>query len=415
MIRPFGKTAPMTPPPDRTRDYPHVLIAGAGAAGLWCGIRLAQAGWPGDRITLVDPDPKTADDHTWSYWTRREIVPADFVHTRYTRVEVASGGERRDLPTHPYRYESIRSSAFYAYAKQVLAKAGAAWREGSVVAVEEFGGRKVDVAVEYGGQRNWITVDRVLDGRPPRVDVERPGSANTLQHFGGWFVETDADAFDPALATLMDFVPVDAGVGFFYVLPKGPREALLELAIFSRDVWPQARYDDALAEYVRGRYGLGAGAYRVREREYGVIPMTDQPLWEDGSARVWKIGTAGGWVQPSSGYAFTRCARYATEVVRRLREGRREAPRPGALEQVFNTVMLAHSIAAPERAGRTFLELFERNGAPSTFAFLDWESGLADTLRLMWRSPRREFTARALSAVGRLLTRGFGGSTPWSN
>ena len=119
-------------------------------------------------------------------------------------------------------------------------------------------------------------------------------------------------------------------------------------------------------------------------------------------------------MQPSSGYAFTRCARYATEVVRRLRDGATGGTYPGHVEQVFNSVMLAHSIEAPGRAGRTFLELFRRNGAAATFAFLDWELGVADTLRLMWRSPRGEFTRRALREVGvrvrRLTTLAGGGS-----
>ena len=393
--------------------FPSVCIAGAGAAGLWCGIRLVEAGWPGDRVTVVEPDDKTADDHTWSYWTRQDTVPASLVYTRYNRVEVAAEGERVDLPCRRYRYESIRSSAFYAYAKQVLAKAGVTWLQGRVVGLEEYGGEKVDVRVALGkGERlndsQTLTVDYVLDGRPPRVDVAAPGYASTLQHFGGWFVETERDVFDSGLATLMDFVPVDGGVGFFYVLPKGPREALIELAIFSRDVWLHERYDAALAKYLQDRYDLAEGDYALSEREYGVIPMTDQPLWAGATARVWKIGTAGGWVQPSSGYAFTRCAKYASEVARRLRAGATAGPYPGHVEQVFNSVMLAHSIEAPERAGRTFLELFRRNGADDTFAFLDWEAGLGKTARLMWRSPRGEFTRRALREVGVRVGRALG-------
>ena len=406
-----------------TDDYPSVCIAGGGAAGLWCGIRLVEAGWPGERITVVDPDDKTADDHTWSYWTRRDVVPDDLVYTRYRRVEIAAEGERCVLPCRRYRYESVRSSAFYAYAKRVLAKAGATWVKGRVVGLEEYGGAKVDVRITPSGIGDLepgdreaaghdavltIAVDYVLDGRPPRVELAVPGYAATLQHFGGWFVATDRDAFDAGLATLMDFVPVEGGVGFFYVLPKGPRQALIELAIFSRDVWSHARYDAALGAYLGDRYGLGPKHYRLCEREYGVIPMTDQPLWGGAGTRVWKIGTAGGWVQPSSGYAFTRCAKYATEVVRRLRAGASAGPHPGHVEQVFNSVMLAHSIEAPGRAGRTFLELFRRNGADATFAFLDWEAGWADTVRLMWRSPRTEFTRRALREVGVRLGRAAG-------
>lgn len=376
---------------------PSITIVGAGAAGLWCALRLLERGCPGACITLVEPDAKTADDHTWSYWTKDAVVPPELITGTYTAVELAAGGPYRAYDTAPYRYETLRSSAFYAYAKTVLAKAQTTWLPGRVTDVHTLAGSRVEVAYDVDGQRRYVTSDYVLDGRPPVIDVDDARYLTTLQHFGGYFVRFDAACLDAGTVTFMDFVELAGETGFFYVVPLSDREALVELAIFSKTVWGHERYDRELEAYLDRRYRTG---YEVTEREYGVIPMTDRPLWRDSCARVWKIGTGAGWVQPSSGYAFTRCAAFADEVAESLLSARPRPWRPSAVQQVFNATMLRYVIDYPERAGEVFTRLFAANGAAATFDFLDESAAAAPTLRLMWRSPRTAFAKRALLEAG---------------
>ncbi len=389
-------------------SLPRVCIVGAGAAGLWSAIRLVEAGWTGAELTIIEPDPKQSDDHTWSYWVREAILPEEVDKRRFNRVEVQAGGQRTQHSCAPYWYESVRSSAFYAYAKEVLAKAEVRWRTGTVTALEEYADRKVQVEsrITESGPSQTQDFDYVLDSRLPLIDVADPRYHSTLQHFGGRFVRFEAPVLDPDLAVFMDFIEVAGEVAFLYVLPQSPIEGLVEIAVFSKTVWDHNRYDDAIAAYIKERYTLNGDpvAYTVVESEYGVIPMTDQPLWRESSARIWKIGTAGGWVQPSSGYAFTRCARFATEIAEALSHANPTPWRPSAVQQVFNSTMLGYLIDRPDLAGSTFYELFERNGAPQTFSFLDEDSSVADTMRLMWNSPRRAFARRALGETARRLT-----------
>ena len=378
---------------------PSVCIVGAGAAGLWCAIHLVRRGWRGDRLTIVEPDAKTSNDHTWSYWTCAPLLPAQVDVQRYYTISLRSGERSATYETQPYWYETIRSEAFYTYAKEVLAKAEVKWLRGEALGIETLANRKVEVRYRRGERIDFVYADYALDSRSPTIDVACRGFHTTLQHFGGWFVRSDRAAFDPRVATFMDFVEVDGAVAFFYVLPKGARSALVEVAVFSAEPWTPGDYDEAIEVYLENTIGLAADRYTVTEREYGVIPMTDQPLWEDSTARVWKIGTAAGWVQPSSGYAFARCARYAEELVTRLSGPDPRPFVPSIKEQIFNSVMLAHAIAEPSRAGETFFDLFARNGAPATFAFLDDRLGAVDTMKLMWRSPRAEFTRRAMREI----------------
>lgn len=376
---------------------PSVTIIGAGAAGLWCAIRLLERGCPGARITVIEPDGKAADDRTWSYWTKTEVVPPECLAGSLRQVEIAHAGRRSVYDTSPYRYETLRSSAFYAYAKTVLAKAHVSWTTGYVVEVECLADARVEVAYDVGGDVRYAYSDYVLDSRPPEIDVHDVRFNATLQHFGGYFVRFETPCLDAQTVTFMDFVDLGGETGFFYVIPFNDRKALVELAVLSKSVWQRERYDAALDEYLSDRYDE---PYRIEEREYGVIPMTDEPLWRDGTARAWKIGTAAGWVQPSSGYAFTRCARFADEVARALLSARPTPWRPSRVQQVFNSTMLRYVIDYPERAGAVFGRLFARNGAALTFAFLDESAGMSDTLRLMWRSPRTAFAVRALRELG---------------
>ncbi len=387
-------------------ERPKVCIVGAGAAGLWCGIRLAERGWCGDELTIVEPDAKSADDHTWSYWLREPLLPAYVRKQTYDSVELAADGSRATFDCAPFWYESVRSSEFYAYAKQVLAKAGAKWVAGTATDVETYAGEKAHVRITTSeGGVTSVDVDYVLDSRSPRIDVHDQRYLTTLQHFGGRFVRFASPVLDRSKAVFMDFAEVGGEVAFFYVLPQTESVGLIEIAVFSKAVWDHRRYDRALDAYMDERFRTAGLAvrYETLEAEYGVIPMTDQPLWRESTDRVWKVGTAGGWVQPSSGYAFTRCARFAAEVADGLLAARPRPWRPSALQQVFNSTMLGYIIDEPTRAGRTFFDLFERNGAARTFAFLDEASTAAETLRLMWRSPRRAFVPRAVGETARRL------------
>ena len=371
---------------------PSVILAGGGAAGLWCALALLRRGWPGSALTVVEPDPKEGDDHTWGYWAIDPVVPPDLHFAAAGHVVLREGGRELITPTAPYRYYCLRSSRFYAYAKRELANAGVSWRRDRVVGFSQVDG----AGPSSSPVRAWcaagdhLDADYALDSRPPDLDGLGAEYNSTLQHFGGYFVRSEKPTFHPDRVVFMDFVEAGPGeVAFFYVVPSGEREAIVELAVLGRRPWASAAYDARIERYLPARYP--DVEFEVVEREYGVIPMTDAPMWRASGPRVWAIGTRGGWVQPSSGYAFARTARFASEVAARLAEGPRAAPTPSPVQQVFNATMLRFVNERPVRAGEVFFDLFARNGAPRTFRFLDEAAGLAETLAVMWNSPRFAF------------------------
>ena len=123
------------------------------------------------------------------------------------------------------------------------------------------------------------------------------------QHFLGWEIETDHDAFDPEVVQFMDFrVPQHGQARFVYALPFGPRRALVEFTVFSAQRLARAEYEAELRSYLADR--LAGRPYRVTAEEGGSIPMTDHPLPARVSPHVVNLGTRAGRAKPSTGYTF---------------------------------------------------------------------------------------------------------------
>jgi len=369
---------------------PRVVLVGAGAAGLWTAMALIEHGWSGDRVTLVEPSGKTENDKTYSYWAKASLLPSTVKQDVFSKIFVGNDGAHKTYELSDYRYYSLRSSHFYAHAKGVLAKAGIRWISQRAEHLNE-GISNVEVIMDNGVS---LSADFVLDSRPPKVEVPSNRYNATLQHFGGWFVDMSSPVFDLEEVVLMNFVSVADGVAFFYVIPSSKTKALVEIAVFSEKPWTKSEYDERILAYIKENYGNAP--MEVAEKEYGIIPMTDQPLWKGSTKRVWNIGTRAGWVQPSSGYAFTRTARFANEVAEQLKQSDPFSWKPSAVQQVFNSVMLGYIIDNPSKAGKVFFDLFAKNGPTRTFDFLDEASDLGQTIQLMWSSPKGPFTIRAI-------------------
>jgi len=99
---------------------------------LWTAISLLEEGWSGKQLTIIEPSGKTEDDRTWSYWAKTPLLSNVVVQRSYTKIALASDGKRQSYLLDEYKYFSMRSSSFYAYAKGVLAKAGVVWIQAKV-------------------------------------------------------------------------------------------------------------------------------------------------------------------------------------------------------------------------------------------------------------------------------------------
>lgn len=387
-----------------------ILVLGAGAAGLALAARLASrpGGRPGPgaapgpqwapgsatgpaprrSVLLVDPHPTPVTGRAWAYWSARHTELDDAVSHTWDRLLVVADGRRLELCPHPYTYRLVRGEDLQARVDELLRRAGGFDRiTGAVERIQERPGGAV---VRVGGDE--VHARWVLDGRPPAAPT--PGQVRL--RFLGWEVAVDGARFDPGCATFMDFrARTGGGVRFCYVLPTAADRALVEIAAFGAG--PATRHDlsDGLSGYLREV--CGAASWQLLRQEDGDLPLhVDRP--RRAGARVLRVGTAGGMLKASTGYAFDRIVRDADAVVTSLdRYGHPWAlPRRHRRHAWLDDVLLDVVARDPQVVEPAFARMFARNPADRVLRFLDEDTRPGEELRLIATLPCGPFLRAAL-------------------
>ncbi|OON71865.1 lycopene cyclase family protein [Streptomyces tsukubensis] len=367
-----------------------ITIVGAGAAGLSLAHRLRSR--PGaaalPRVTLVEAPEGglRPPERTWCFWERPggEYDGALTASWGSLRVRGPDGSEVVGRPD-PFRYKMLRSGAFEALLSR---GAGAPHRVEAVVdGVRDIPGGAEVTGTYEDGRALALRSRWVFDSRPP--PVLPPARTTLLQHFKGWFVRCEQPVFDPAAADLMDFRTPQPphGLSFGYVLPTGPREALVEYTEFSGAALDDAAYDRALGHYVRDV--LGVGRYTVADTEHGVIPMTDGSFPRRTGASVFRIGAGGGATRPSTGYTFAAIQRQTRAIASAHAAGR--VPVPPASHsrraRAMDAVLLRGLDSGRVDGAEFFTRLFQRVPMERLLRFLDGQTGMGEDLRIGLHTP----------------------------
>jgi lycopene beta-cyclase len=340
-------------------DY-EFIIAGGGVAGLSLAHRLVNSPLRNRSILIIDRDAKDQNDRRLGFWSDR---PTPFDDIAWRRLRTAGEGFERVSELDRYRYRMIQGIDFYRHVHRALADyPNVRILRGTVDHIEDG---ENGAAVWADGQRytgRWV-FDSLF-----KLSAFDPGSSRLLhQHFAGWEIETDAPAFDPQTATLMDFdTPQHGEMRFFYVMPFSTRRALVEYVHLGG-----GNHEHALRTYITNV--LGVKAYRVVAREGGVLPMCNFPFPRRTGRHIMTTGAKGGMIKPSSGYGFTRIQRDSDAVVRSLlRHGHPFAvPRGAAFFRLCDTAMLHALQHRGDWFATLFVTLFKYNPIERVFRFLD--------------------------------------------
>lgn len=364
-------------------DY---LIVGGGASGLSLAYHLAQEPrLASKKVLLIEAEAVKADDRTWRFWATDAGPFAAVEAASWGQLLVRAPGFEQTLQLAPYRYRMIKAGDFYAFVDAALAARPQQFtrRTAQVVALAESPDGTGAIATLADGQQ--VRAGYVFDSRLPKLTRQPERYRYLEQHFLGWEVETEYDAFDPDTSQFMDFdVPQHGQTRFVYALHFSARRALVEFTVFSESRLTEAEYEAELATYLARR--LGAGRYRVVAKEGGSIPMTDHPLPGRASPHVLNLGTRAGRSKPSTGYTFARIQRHSARLVAALaRTGHPPADATGDKWQfhLFDTLLLDIMKRRGESTRDIFRQLFERNPVQRIFRFLDEQTSWADNLRIM--------------------------------
>ncbi len=373
------------------RRYDYVM-AGGGMAGLSLAYAITGSRLAEKSVLIVDPETKGENDRTWCYWTRAGHPIEPIVSHVWSALRFASHSWTHDFDLGDYRYAMVRGDDFYRETLDRLEQhPRVEFERGRVIAIhDEDGCARVET-----DQRS-VLATWVFDSRfEPQEYEQRSGPHHYLkQHFVGWIVETQQPVFDPHTPTLFDFrTPGHGEMRFFYILPFSEHRALVEYTLFSAELLSDAEYVRAIETYLRDV--VGVTEYRVVDRERGVIPMTDEPVVRREGCRTLAIGTRGGRVKASTGYAFRRTQLDSQAIVESLLRHDHPFHLPAAPRRarMLDTMLLQVMYRRGELSERVFTALFRRNPIDRLLRFLDEETSLAQTLAVMATVPIPPFLA----------------------
>ena len=418
-------------------DYDFIL-AGGGLAGLSLAYHLINSPLHDRSILIIDKDAKQQNDRTWCFWEEQPTLFDEIAYRVWHRLRFVSDDFTKEFDLAPYRYQMIRGIDFYNFTREKLSNcANVTFVRGNIDRVDD---RADQATLTVDGQSfcgSWVfdsTLPASLRGgqwpttRAPAQAQRSAGeqsptssdeiaSQNALamttnghyhhlnQHFRGWEIETEQPIFNPQLPTLFDFRTPQAGhMRFVYTLPFAENRALIEYTLFSSHLLALEEYDAGLKSYIEEV--LGIKQYHIHHVEAGIIPMTDHPFPRRLGRRVMSIGTKGGGVKPSTGYAFLRIQRDSAAIVQSLIEHSQPFHVPvrhgrfGLHDSILLNIMTHH----PDDLKPIFTLMFRNNPIQRIFRFLDETATLHEEARFIvslppWRFLQALFRLKVLRRV----------------
>ncbi len=281
-----------------------VLLVGGGLANGLIALRL-RALRPELRVVLVEREDRLGGSHTWSFHTgdldaaqRAWLEPLAL--RSWPCYDVRFPGLERRLAG---GYHALTSEALEPVLRQALG-------DGALLGCGARDVRPDGASLDDGRE---LAARCVVDGRgfaPARF------MNAAFQKFLGLELELAAD-HGLAAPLLMDAtVPQAGGFRFVYVLPLGPRTALVEDTLYADD---PALDPAALRDSVRGwAEARGWRVARVRREERGALPIPLEgrigELWAALPAGVPCAGVRAGLFHATTGYSLPHAARLADRL-----------------------------------------------------------------------------------------------------
>lgn len=379
-----------------------IAIIGLGCAGSHVVHELINQNVD-KKIVVIDPWSEEKPEKAWSFWEKGAGKWEHLVDQIWSKTIVRKKGHELKLDLDPYVYKSLDSKKFTAFAKARLEKfTNFSFLDGSVENVSQLSSGK-QISFENG---EILTADLVLDSRIPEDFYADTKSIKILQHFKGIVIETKEDRFDPDVCTMMDYRLMDEGTcSFTYILPYSKRSALVEFTYFSHEIVAESTYDHFLKKYIK-EY-LKIDDYQVVNVEEGVVPMTTYDFTQHNLPGHYKIGTAGGWVKPSTGYSFKMSEKKAKQLVENIKNDRKlDHGLFSKKSKLYDATLLDVLDKNNGKGDEVFYKLYSSNEMKYFFKFLDEETTVLEDLRIMFPMTSMAFLKPFFSNLFKILRRG---------
>jgi lycopene beta-cyclase len=285
---------------------------------------------------------------------------------------------------------------------QIAASQNIHFKHEAVEDIQEIPIQK-ELLYQVNTAQNTYRAKNVFDSRFNYTPLKTQTKYPVLQqHFIGWFIKTKVPVFNKDQAIFMDFsVPQKGNTRFMYVLPTSSTEALVEYTLFSKDRLPVSEYETAIKDYL---HQLGVKNYELVDKEAGSIPMSCYPFHKYNRKGLLRIGTAGGWSKPSTGFTFSNTQKKITDLIPFIKTGK-------PLDQFnrrnrfwYYDLVLLEVLSKDNSQGSLIFEgLFKKRPAPLILKFLAEDTCLWEEVYIMSAANTWRFSM----AFFRVLLRGL--------
>lgn len=356
------------------------IIVGAGLSGLHLSYCFLKDEYFKDySFLIIDKEKSKKEDNYFSYWEIGDGKWDSILKNKWSKGDFFSKKGKVEMDFSDYSYKTLSSSKFKEYVKKKIKKKKKfKLSKDTVLKIKE---EKNNIVV-VGNKKNY-NAKHVFDSRlSPILNKKIKKHTYLKQHFLGWVVKTNEKIFNKRSFVFMDYRIRDKNsTAFTYVLPFKKDEALIEHTYFSKNVKNHEVYEEYIKDYLNKYYGKST--YKLVKSEFGVIPMTTYPFHSDSTKNITKIGTAGGWVKPSTGYSFKNCEKYSEKILDNIKNGKEFKISPKKRYLFLDKILLGVLSNYNYQGETIFHRMIKRNKTKNVLRFLDEESTLLEMIKII--------------------------------
>lgn len=313
-------------------------------------------------------------DHFWGFWKNKfnedAYKNADHIWYKWS-IYTENSNIILSSKTHPYC--AIKKKKWLSFCQSELKTIKVNYVKENVI--------ESDNALFVNDKE--INSELVFDSRPPEIP-----SNIMLQHFQGYVVEANKDVFDDTTAILMDFrCDQSRGIHFIYLLPFSKKKALVESTMFSKKIQNKSFYKNEISKYLKKYFDLTS--FTISHHEEGVIPMHEISIKSQYS---FSIGTRGGAVRPSSGYAFTFIQKQVFQIFNQIRKDSFINTKiHNNLDLFLDKVFICVIDKYPQLAPKIFSSLASKLNGDEMAQFMSGECSKLTIFKVIFAMPKLPF------------------------
>ena len=324
-------------------------------------------------VLIIEPNPKDENDKTFCFWAEeKNSIAQDFellISNKWPKIKV---NDNTPLAIEPLIYYHINSKDLYDHTKLLLEKRNVKIIDNFVENIYFENSTIVETT------QHKISCDWVFDCRPIDFKSIINNKFYISQSFIGYKIKLKQNSFKQDVYHMMDFrVSQENATQFVYILPYDKQTGLIELTRFGKEILDENEAASLLNEYINKHYG----EYEIIDKERGVIPMSSLLPSKDKIKNCINIGTRGGSVKPSTGYAFKNMYEHAKLIC----SGGRIKPKKIKAHRRFlfyDQLLLIILSIWPSKGKGIFERLFKYKTPNFILKFLDEKTTLMEEISM---------------------------------